>query len=248
MLSWLGQFLWPFLRLSGLFLTAPLYSSALIPRSVKLGIVIAYAAALAFWLPKLPAFPGDPATVFLAAGAQIVFGALLGFAMQIVVLAVASAGELVGLSIGLGFAELQFREATTAVPVLYDIMFWVGAMGYIAIGGPVWLFAALAHSFQHGVSVGLVGSWGDLGVLGAGLLGGAVLLAAPVLAVSLCINLTVGLATVFAPQMNLLTIGFPLLILGGLWIFAGASGFFAHDIRQLLNLGAQCIGAMAAHG
>jgi flagellar biosynthetic protein FliR len=127
-------------------------------------------------------------------------------------------------------------------------MFWIGLMGYMAAGGPVWLFAALAHSFQHGVSPGLFVSWQDLSALGSALLAAAVLLAAPVLAVSLCINLTVGLAAVFAPQMNLLTIGFPLLILGGLWIFAGSAMFMARDIQHLLNLGADCIAAMASHG
>jgi flagellar biosynthetic protein FliR len=245
---WLGQFLWPFLRLTGLFLTAPLYSSALIPRSVKLAVITSYATALAFWLPALPAFPADPVAVFLAAGAQIIFGGLLGLAMQIVVAAVASAGELAGLSVGLGFAELQFRDAATATPVLYDIMLWIGLMGYLAAGGPVWLFAGLAHSFQHGISPALLASWQDASALGGSLIGAAVLLAAPVLAVALCINLTVGLAAMFAPQMNLLTIGFPLLILGGLWVFAGASGFMAREIGHLLNLGSVCIGAMASHG
>lgn len=247
-LGWLGQFLWPFLRLTGLFLTAPLYSSAMIPRSVKLALILGYSVALAFWLPHLPEFPGDPVAVFLQAGQQIIFGALLGFAMQIVVVAVASAGELVGLSLGLGFAELQFREATSITPVLYDIMFWVGLMGYMVAGGPVWLFTALAHSFQSGVSVDLFHSWAAMARLGAGLMSGAVLLAAPVLAVSLCVNVTVGLAAVFAPQMNLLTIGFPLLILAGLSIFAESSVFIAHDIRHLLALAAQCVNAMAGYG
>lgn len=247
-LGWLGQFLWPFLRLTGLFLTAPLYSSALIPRSVKLALILGYAVALAFWLPAMPEFPGDPVAVFLQAGQQIIFGALLGFAMQIVVAAVASAGEVVGVSIGLGFAQLQFREATTVTPVLYDIMFWVGLMGYMVAGGPVWLFAAMAHSFQAGVSVNLFKSWADVAQLGSGLMGGAVLLAAPVLAVSLCVNVTVGLAAVFAPQMNLLTIGFPLLILAGLSVFAESTVFMAHDIGHLLVLAARCIGAMASHG
>ena len=247
-LTWLGHFLWPFLRITGLFLTAPLYGSTLLPNQVKALMAAAFAAALAFWLPNLPPYPGDPAAAILQGLIQISFGAVLGLAMQIIVTTVACAGEIVGLSIGLGFAELQFREAGAATPVLYDLMLWAGLMAYIAAGGPVWLFAAIAHSFQAGVTVGNISAWNDLSSLGGTIISAAVWLALPVLAVSLSINITVGLTTVFAPQMNLLTIGFPLLILAGLWIFADSLGAMNHDFGHLIAMAMRSISAMLPHG
>ena len=247
-LTWLGHFLWPFLRITGLFLTAPLYGSTMIPSQVKALMAAAFAAALALWLPNLPPYPGDPAAAILQGLIQISFGAVLGLAMQIIVTAVACAGEIVGLSIGLGFAELQFREAGAATPVLYDLMLWVGLMGYITAGGPVWLFAAIVHSFQSGVTVSNLSAWNDLSSLGGTIIVTAVWLAMPVLAVSLSINITVGLMTVFAPQMNLLTIGFPLVILVGLWIFAGSLGYVAYDFRHLFASAMRSIFLMQSHG
>ena len=247
-LTWLGHFLWPFLRITGLFLTAPLYGSTMIPSQVKALMAAAFAAALAFWLPNLPPYPGDPAAAILQELIQISFGAVLGLAMQIIVTAVACAGEIVGLSIGLGFAELQFREAGAATPVLYDLMLWVGLMGYITAGGPVWLFAAIVHSFQSGVTVSNLSAWNDLSSLGGTIIVTAVWLAMPVMAVSLSINITVGLMTVFAPQMNLLTIGFPLVILVGLWIFAGSLGYVAYDFRHLFASAMRSIFLMQSHG
>ena len=247
-LTWLGHFLWPFLRITGLFLTAPLYGSTMIPSQVKALMAAAFAAALAFWLPNLPPYPGDPAAAILQGLIQISFGAVLGLAMQIIVTAVACAGEIVGLSIGLGFAELQFREAGAATPVLYDLMLWVGLMGYITAGGPVWLFAAIVHSFQSGVTVSNLSAWNDLSSLGGTIIVTAVWLAMPVLAVSLSINITVGLMTVFAPQMNLLTIGFPLVILVGLWIFTGSLGYVAYDFRHLFASAMRSIFLMQSHG
>lgn len=231
---WLGHFLWPFLRITGLFLTAPVYGSSMIPAAVKAILAAALAAALALWLPGLPAFPGDPAAAIYAGVTQIAYGAMLGMAMQIVISAVAGAGEIAGLAMGLSFAQLQFREASGATPVLYDIMLWAGLLGFMAAGGPVWLFTALAHSFQNGVGVGSIASWGALAALGGTLISSAVCLALPVLAVSLCVNLTVGLTTVFAPQMNLLTIGFPLLILTGLWVLAGSTGHIGPAVQHLM--------------
>jgi flagellar biosynthetic protein FliR len=233
-LLWLGHFLWPFLRITGLFLTAPFYGSAFIPGQVKAIIAATFAAAIAMWLPDLPPFPADPVAAIIDGIIQLSFGAVLGLAMQIALAGITCAGEVAGLSIGLGFAELQFRDASSVTPVLYDFMFWVALMGYIAVGGPVWMFAAIAHSFQSGIGVGNLGSWAALNNLGGMVITSAVWLALPVMAVALSINITVGLTTVFAPQMNLLTIGFPILVLVGLWILVGSIGFVDHDIHRVV--------------
>ncbi len=246
-LTWLGHFLWPFLRITGMFLTAPFYGSSYIPATVKALLAAALAAALAGWLPDLPPFPSDPISAIFQGAIQIAFGAVLGMAMQIVVTIVASAGEIIGLSMGLGFAEMQLQQAA-ATPILYDILFWVGLMGYLAAGGPIFLFAAIAHSFQSGIGVDNIATLGDLTSLGGVVIGAAVWLALPVVAVTLSINLTVGLTTVFAPQLGLLTIGFPLLILSGLWILIGSIGFMDQDLRHLLTLGMHSVMAMMSHG
>jgi len=246
-LLWLGHFLWPFLRINGMFLTAPLYSSAFIPAHIKAITAAVFAAALAVWLPNLPAFPMDPISAIYQGVIQIGFGAALGLIMQAVIAAAAGAGEIAALSIGLGFAELQFREALTPTSVLYDIMFWAGLMGYLAAGGPIWLFAALAHSFQAGTTVASPASWGALAGLGGTLMSSAVALSMPVLAVSLSINISIGLLTVFAPQLNLLTVGFPLLMLIGMWMFTCAIGYFSGDFREILFGAMDHLGLLLNH-
>ena len=105
---WFGRFLWPFLRITGLFLTAPLFGSTLIPNMVKALLAGALALALALWLPDLPAYPADPARAILTGFEQIAYGALLGMAAQIVLAALSSAGEIIGEAMGLSFATLQF--------------------------------------------------------------------------------------------------------------------------------------------
>lgn len=248
LLTWLGSFLWPFLRLTGLFLTAPLYGSALIPAPVKAALVLALSAFLAVWLPDLPPFPGYPAAAVYQGIIQIAVGAAIGIVAQIIVSAVAAVGEIAGLSIGLSFAVLQFREAQGQTQALYDLMLWLGLIGYIVIGGPVWLFAALAHSFQGGVRGLDFTSWAQLARFGEVVIASGVTLAAPVLAMALCVNLIVGLMTVFAPQLNLLTIGFPTLILAGLATLAGSLVVFGGAMQQLSDLAAGTVAAMLFHG
>ncbi len=246
-LLWLGHFLWPFLRVTGLFLTAPVYGSQMVPPVIKAVMAAALAAALAVWLPELPAFPLDPLSAIYMGLTQIIYGAMLGMVMQIIISAVACAGEMAGLAMGLSFAELQFRESPGVTPVLYDIMLWAGLLGFMAAGGPVWVFAALAHSFNHGVGLPGFGAWGLLASMGGTLFSAALGLALPVLAVSLCVNLTVGITTVFAPQMNLLSIGFPLLIMAGLWMMADTM-FYAGDVVHHLMLGGMRTISLILHG
>jgi flagellar biosynthetic protein FliR len=72
--------------------------------------------------------------------------------------------------------------------------------------------------------------------LGGTLISAAVALALPVLAVSLAVNFTVGLATVFAPSLNLLSIGFPLLILAGLWATLASLPAIGPAAQHLTNI------------
>jgi flagellar biosynthetic protein FliR len=248
LLDWLGRILWPFLRLTGLFLTAPLYSSALIPARVKAIFVFALAWCLSVWMPHLPAFPAAPAAVMLGAATQLTVGGAIGLIAQIILSALASAGEVAGLSMGLSFAALQFRDAEGNTETLYDLMLWVGLIGYIILGGPVWLIGALAHSFEFGLGGLDFDSWAKIAQFGSVLITSAVMLALPVMAVSLCVNLTIGLMTVFAPQLNLLTIGFPLLILAGLSILAASVLFLNGPVEALLNEAMRLIAEILPRG
>jgi len=245
---WLGHFLWPFLRLTGLFLTDPLYGSVFIPGQVKAVMVAAFAAALALWLPALPPLPADPSAIIYQGILQLSYGAVLGLTMQIAVSAIASTGEIAGLSMGLSFAELAYKDATSDTPVLYSIMGWTGLIAYIAVGGPIWLFGAMAHSFQHGITLDNLTNWDQLTLLGQSFISTAVWLAMPVLAVTLSINITVGITSVFAPQMNILTIGFPLLILAGLWVLIGTVGYMNQDFQQVFLASMHSVTAMLPHG
>jgi flagellar biosynthetic protein FliR len=244
---WLGHFLWPFLRITGLMLTAPVYGSAMVPNAVKAALALALAACLALWLPGLPSYPGAPAAAMAAGLSQIAYGALLGLFMHVVIAAISGAGEMAGLAMGLSFAELTFRDSPGVTPVLYDLMLWAGLLAYMAAGGPVWLFAVLAHSFDRGIGLPPLTDWAAFSNSGAMLFSGAVTLALPVMAVSLCVNLIVGLTTVFAPSMNLLSIGFPLLILAGLWALAGAAPSMGHEAAALMLAAERGVAALS-HG
>ena len=215
---------------------------------VKAILAAAFAFSLAMWLPNLPAYPADPFSAIFLGGEQILYGAVLGLTMQIIIAVFTSAGEIIGQSMGLSFATLQMEGEAGVDSAFSDLMFWAGLLGFMAIGGPVWLFTALVDSFAHGVGLLPIGSWADLTLLGSTLFDTAVRLALPVMGMTLCVNLTVGLTTVFAPSMNILSIGFPLLVLSGLWILVAEIPMFNLVIHHLMQTCMMVLGTIVTHG
>ena len=56
--AWLTAFLWPFMRLTGFFMAAPLLGHSAVPNRVKIGLAALLCIVVAPALPPLPAAPG----------------------------------------------------------------------------------------------------------------------------------------------------------------------------------------------
>lgn len=102
-LYWLNLYFWPLLRVLALISTAPILSERAIPKRVKLGLGLMITVVIA---PSLPAndVPIFSIEALWQAMQQILIGIALGFTMQFAFAAVRTAGELIGLQMGLSFA------------------------------------------------------------------------------------------------------------------------------------------------
>jgi flagellar biosynthetic protein FliR len=233
----LSHFLWPLVRISGFFLVAPLYGSEMIPRPAKALLAMSMAGFVAWGHAGLPPLPGDVVALTIMLAEQFFYGVLLGLALQIVVSAIACAGEICGLVMGLSFAQLQFRDSAGQTTVLYDLMLWIGLMGFMAAGGPVWLMAAFFHSFDHGIALPDPAALGSMAAFGQTIFAEAVELALPVIVAGMTINLAVGIVSVFSPSLNLMSIGFPLMIYVCMAVFAASIPFFGDVIHSSIEKG-----------
>ena len=120
-LSWLSLYFWPLLRVLALISTAPILSERSVPKRVKLGLAMMITFAIA---PSLPA-NDVPVFSFFAlwlAVQQILIGIALGFTMQFAFAAVRTAGEIIGLQMGLSFATFVDPASHLNMPVLARIM------------------------------------------------------------------------------------------------------------------------------
>lgn len=228
-LAWLGHFVWPFCRCSGLVLTAPLIGSRYVPARIRVVVAAALALVLASALPDLPPMPANPWQVMAQAGSNVLYGAALGFVMWVAVTAITVSGEMMGLSMALGFARLSAPATGTSMPVLSEIMLWAGLMAYLAAGGPQWLVAALYHSFQTNPGAAMPGGgWHGIAEAGTTMFVDALWLALPVVIAGLAVNAVLGVITGLAPALNVFSIGFPLLYLMGMWFLVSTSVDIQH--------------------
>lgn len=240
-LTWLGHFVWPFARTSGLVMTAPLIGSRYVPARVRVLVAAVLALVLASALPNLPPLPDDPWRVMAYAGANVFYGATLGFVMWVAVSAITVSGEMMGLSMGLGFARLTAPATGTVMPVVSELMLWAGLMAYLAAGGPQWLVAALYHSFSANPFAHVSsGGWHAIALEGERMFTDGLWLALPVVIAGLAVNAVLGVVTSLAPALNIFSIGFPLLYLMGMWLLLASSSdiqnVFEHTYQQSVNL------------
>ncbi len=253
--GWINTFMWPFLRILALCGTAPLLSESSVPVRVKVGLSALTAIALAPALPPAPSLsPASYQGLWIAAQ-QVFIGIALGLTMRIVFAAVQTAGEFIGLQMGLSFASF-FDPATGAnTAVLSRLMNVVAMLVFLALNGHLIMLSGLAHTFDV-FPVGADGFQIDgLGVLfkwSSEVMVSGMLLALPLIIVLLSINLALGILNRTAQQLSVFAVGFPISLTVGLILLAVVLPQTTPFLTQLFDAGyaamSQLIRALAGIG
>ncbi len=233
LIQFAGVFLLPLFRVAGLVMTAPVFGAKTVPIRVRLGISVAITVLLLPLLPAPPAVDVFTPVMVLTIGMQLLIGVLMGFALQLVLGAVITGGQVVAMQMGLGFAAMVDPQNGAQTPVLSQFYVVMVVLVYLALNGHLVLFEVLADSFtwMPVSQAGLVFTdfealvrWG--GILFSGALG----LAIPAIASLLIVNFTFGIMTRAAPQLNIFAVGFPItMMLGFGVIFATLPSVIPHS-------------------
>ena len=220
----------PLFRIGALLMTLPVFGTKLVPVRVRLYLALAMTLALAPVLPPMPEFEALSLNAVLLVLEQVLIGAMLGFALQLFFHAFVIAGQIAATQLGLGFASMVDPANGVSVPLLGQFFLMLVTLLFLLSNGHLVVFEILAESFVSlPVGSGLLTNhyWllaGKLGwVLGAGLL-----LILPAITALLVVNITFGVMTRAAPQLNIFSIGFPLtLVIGLVLVWIGMSDLLA---------------------
>lgn len=237
--AWLNAFLWPFIRILATLATVPFFSESAIPKRAKLGLGFVLTLVVAPSLPPLPDLPTASYDALLIAAQQVLIGVALGLTMRIVFAAVQTAGEFIGLQMGLSFASF-FDPATGAnTAVLSRLLNVIAVLTFLALNGHLLLLGVLVRTF-HVLPIGTdlsVNGWGALLDWSSELWVSGMLLALPLIIVLLTINLAFGILNRTAQQLTIFAVGFPITLTMGLTLLTVVIPQTTPFLTQLFNSG-----------
>jgi flagellar biosynthetic protein FliR len=235
---WLGLLFWPFVRIGACLMVAPVFGASYVPPRLRLILAGALTLAVAPLLPAITDVPLLSAAGALVTLQQLLIGAALGFALQMVFDALALGGQLLANGMGLGFAFNLDPLRGVTTPALGQLYVVLGTLTFLALDGHLALISTLVDSFK-GLPIGESGldparlrglaDWGSM------LFSGALRIALPGVTALLVINLAFGVMSRAAPALNLFAVGLPVTLIFGLSIVMFGMPAIGTAFTSLLN-------------
>lgn len=212
------------IRLTGLMLFAPFFGSVAVPARVKAGFVM---AGSALFFPTLIARLSNlrlsdwPGLVL----SELMMGAALGIATNLVFDAVQMAGQV--LSTQMGFSLINILDPQTQVEstVMAQFHQTIAMLIFLRLDVHLWMLRALGRSFEYlpPGSVHISGMFTMTAVRAGGeIFNLGIQLAAPVLSATFLTDVALGLLGKASPQAPLMLLGTPLKTLLGLAVLFAA--------------------------
>jgi len=228
----------PFLRLSGMMLVAPIFSAAGFSTRARVLMATLVAAVMAPVLPAPVVTDLFSAEGVLMAIRETGVGFAMGFVLQLAFGAVVYAGQSVAMSMGLGFAMTVDPQSGVQVPTIAQLNVILATLLFLAIDGHLFLLSAVHQSYQvvPMAAAGIpVAGLQNIVSLGSVVFAAGILLALPVLTAVLLINVSFGVLTRAAPQLNIFAVGFAVMILAGLVVLFLSMPGFITGLTELLT-------------
>lgn len=238
--SFLAAFVFPMARILALVATAPVLGNRGVPARIRLGLGLALTLVIAPLAGPIPDISPSSWEGLLILVQQIVIGTAMGLAMRVAFAAVDMAGELIGLQMGLGFANFFDPTQGSNAPVVAQFMGLLAILFFLALNGHLLIISTLAQSFSVlPIGADLFGAQAAYSVVtwGGRMFESGLTLALPVVAALLIANLTLGVLTRTAPQLNIFAVGFPITLMLGFFMLALLLPYLTAPLEKLLTSG-----------
>lgn len=246
LIAWLSPVLWPFLRVLAVFSVAPVFSMRVIPMRVKIGLAFLVAVCAQAVLTEQPIVDINGREALGATAQQVAIGLAIGFAVRLVFSSVELAGEIIGLQMGLNFASFFDPASNAQVSAVARFFGNISMLLFIAINGHLMVVLAVVKSFERfPVTGNFLTALNQMRLyeLGASLFASALWIALPMIALLLFVNLTLGVISRVAPQMNIYAVGFPVTLTVGM---LGITATLPMLEQPMLNLMQQAMDIFSA--
>lgn len=220
------------LRVGGLLLVAPAWSSKQIPMKLRTALLVLFAVLL---LPSgmesahRAGLAITPAS-FLTESA---LGMAFGLSAALTLAGAEFAGELMTTTIGLSGAAIFDPVNNTQGSILASFMQILALVILMGTGGHLFMLQALSHSFSIfplGAPINISAGLYALVKSASTIFATGVQFASPVIAAILLANIALAILGRAAPQLQIMSIAFPLQIGIGLLTVAGSLGLLVQAL------------------
>ncbi|NLN16009.1 MAG: flagellar type III secretion system protein FliR [Firmicutes bacterium] len=235
-----------FTRLSGLIVTAPLFSYRNVPILLKMAFASLLAAILFPYAMPPSTAEFLSLSYFLQVLEELALGLALGFVASLSLQAIYLAGQLMDVPMGFGMVNILDPQLGVQVPIMARFYNIVAILVFLGVNGHHMVLMALMRSFEL-LPIGQV-SWGP-GVVMALVRGFAwmfvlgVKIALPIMGAIFLTDIALGVIARSVPQMNVFLVGFPVKIGVGLFLLVFVVPTYVRVIAQLFSEG----GDMLSH-
>jgi flagellar biosynthesis protein FliR len=227
------------IRISGIFITAPILSSPNVPRTVRLYMMVLFSLIFFNVLPPVNFQTNLPAiTYFLIGMKELIIGLLLGSVPRVIFAAIDFAGTIIGFQMGFSIANVVDPQTDTQVSIIASFEIVLATLIFLAIDGHHIFIEAISISYEqipiNGVNFGgnkigfLLRITADLFILG-------LKLSAPYVVALLLANIIMGFMARSVPQMNVFVVGFPFTIGMGLLLLVMGMPFLGQAITNMFG-------------
>lgn len=224
------------IRVSGLMVFAPIFSSTAIPVRIKAVFTLAITVCIA---PVVAGFPMahaqlGPIEVLSEIAVGLLFGLCLSFLMEMLTFA----GDILGVAFSFSLVNLLDPNSSIETPLMGQYFTLLGSLVLLSTGLDRVMIAALMRSFAV-VPVGAFiltahTAWAVVG-MATGIFLAALQLAAPVMVATMMVDFAVGLAARLSPQLPALSLTVPVKTMLGFLVLIGSLALWPEFIQARFN-------------
>jgi flagellar biosynthesis protein FliR len=219
-------------RISGLMVFAPVFSSEAIPVRVKAVFVLTVSFLVT---PVVAAFPHAHVDLgVLPVLGELSVGLVFGLTLSLVFEALNFAGQVMGFQFSFSLVNLLDPNSPVQTPLMGQMFGLLGTLTVIGTGLDRTVLAALLRTFSA-APVGTVTLDPRAGLalvtMASGIFAAAVQLSAPLIAATLLAEVAVALAGKLAPAMPVMAVTVPVKTLLGYGVLIGSLALWPHWIE-----------------
>ncbi len=210
-------------RVGGLFSFSPFLGSPLVPRKVRILIIVLFSWLLLPYTNVRIALSTPVGIIAWMIFINFTIGMAIGLFATIFFEAVQFAGRVYGFQIGFAVANVLDPQTQSQIPILGQLTYLIATFLFLAIDGPAILLLAVANSLKKiPLDTLTLGTafvpmfWKEVGTIFS--LG--MQIGFPIIAFMLIVTMVLGIMARIMPQMNVFMVGMPLDVFVGLIMFA----------------------------